>query len=139
MHSLEVIVYRNAWAAERERIDATSPISCDLPYSAPYGQDSPATHARKALARRAALYARATAGTELAMNIESRVRKAKARIADMDCPKVEIYRSAVDGVWIVQIDTTFEPTEGLRIYLNDDDAWIGRPTPPADDPAWDKV
>jgi len=45
-------------------------------------------------------------------------------------PKIEVY-CGLDGAWVVQIDTTFEPDgtdggPGLRVYINDDDAYIGR-------------
>jgi len=46
-------------------------------------------------------------------------------------PEVSVYQSLFDGAWVVQIDTEFEPDgsdggTGLRVYINDDDAYIGK-------------
>ncbi len=47
-----------------------------------------------------------------------------------DAPSVSVYKSERDGAWVVQIDTTFEPNgsdggPGLRVYINDDDTYVG--------------
>jgi hypothetical protein len=49
-------------------------------------------------------------------------------------PEVSVYQSLFDSVWVVQIDTEFEPDgsddgPGLRVYINDDDAYIGKERP----------
>ena len=49
-------------------------------------------------------------------------------------PEVSVYQSMFDSVWVVQIDTEFEPDgsddgPGLRVYINDDDAYIGKERP----------